>query len=72
MITRNDAPVPAFPFTRKIIDDGELSVWDQLDSAWTDITVRRHPYTYEQATTAHFADHCKRESRALLEGVGEK
>ena len=50
----------------------ELSVWDQLDSAWTDITVGRHPYTYEQATPASFAELCKREARALLESLGEK
>jgi hypothetical protein len=49
----------------------ELSVWDQLDSAWINISVGNHPYTHEEATAANFAKVCKREARVLLGGLGE-
>ena len=48
-----------------------LQVWDGLDSAWIDITVGRHPYSYDTATAANFAEICKNEARALLEGSAD-
>jgi hypothetical protein len=50
----------------------ELSVWDQLDSAWINISAGNHPYSYEAATTANFAEVCRREARALLESLGAR
>jgi hypothetical protein len=48
-----------------------LLVWDGLDTAWIDITEGRYPYSYEAATAANFAEICKNEARALLEGTAE-